>query len=75
MALVRCEIHGRPSGRTQRYSIGVKPLGYPRSAALCGRKDCPNVGLVWLTDEEARAYRRGERDFTVPNAAVKIQVE
>jgi hypothetical protein len=75
VALVRCEKHGRPSGRTQRYSIGVKPLGYPHTAALCGRQGCMNAGLAWLTEEEARAYRRGERVFSVPNAAVKIQVD
>ena len=75
MALVRCEIHGRPGGRTQHYSIAAKPLGYPRTAAICGRQGCQNAGLVWLTEEEARSYRRGERVFSVPNAAVKIQVE
>ena len=75
MALVRCEMHGRPRGRTQQYSIAVKPLGYPRSAALCGRQACQDAGLVWLTEDEARAYRRGERVFSVPNAAVKVLVE
>jgi len=75
MALVRCEAHGRPQGRTQVYVLGVRAVGFPQTAAMCGLKGCGNPGLVWLTAEEQAAYERGQRIFEVPNAAVKIRVE
>jgi hypothetical protein len=75
MALVRCETHGRPTRTTKRYSVAAKPLGYPRTAAICGRQGCENAGLVWLTEDEDKEYRRGQRVFSLPSATVKIQVE
>lgn len=74
MALVRCETHGRPRGRKHDYVTAVRPIGYPKSAAICGSGNCVAPGLVWLTEEEDVAYRAGERVFPVPNAAVKIYV-
>ena len=74
MALVRCESHGRPEGRTQTYVKAVRPVGYPDTAAICGAKDCNRSGLVWLNEDEKNAYDRGERVFSVPTAAVKIKV-
>ena len=74
MALVRCEHHGRPRGITHTYVRAVHPVGYPNSAAICGRANCRNVGLIWLNEEENTAYDRGERVFSVPNAAVKVKV-
>lgn len=74
MALVRCEDHGRPRGITQTYVQATYPLGYPDTAAICGRAGCRNPGLVWLNEDEKTAYDSGERVFSVPNAAVKIQV-
>lgn len=75
MALVRCEVHGRPQGRTQVYVLGVHPVGFPQTAAMCGLKGCEHPGVVWLTTDETAAYRKGQRIFEVPNAAVKIKVE
>jgi hypothetical protein len=75
MALVRCQEHGRPEGRTHQYVIGVKPVGFPRTAAVCGSKGCERPGLVWLTAAEKAAFDEGQRIFEVPTAAVKIQVE
>lgn len=74
MALVRCEHQGCPRGITQTYVQAVHPVGYPNSAAICGRANCRNVGLVRLNEEEKMAWERGERVFSVPNAAVKIKV-
>ena len=74
MALVRCQDHGRPEGRTHQYVIGVKPVGFPDTAAICGLSGCEKPGLVWLSGAEKAAYLEGERVFTVPNAAVKIKV-
>ncbi len=74
MALIRCQMHGNPEGVTRKYVMSVKPVGYPDTAAICGRKDCLNPGLVWLDEDEVRAYRTGWRVFSVPNAGVKVQV-
>lgn len=73
MALVRCEAHGKPEGRTRKYVTGVKPLGYPETAAVCGLKGCDNPGVVWLTAPEQAAYRDGQRVFALATSAVKIR--
>jgi hypothetical protein len=72
MALVRCEKKHGPPARGN-YVMSVKPVGYPDTAAICGRKGCEYPGLVWLTGEEQAAYRKGQRIFAVPSAAVKIK--
>ena len=74
MALVRCEQHGHPKGRTTAYVRSAEPVGYPDSAAVCGLKDCDNPGLVWLTQEESDAYAEGERIFQLATYAVKVKV-
>ena len=74
MALVRCERHGRPQGRSRSYVLSVSPFGYPDTAAICGRAGCEEPGLVWLDEADAARYAAGTRVFAVPNAAVKIRV-
>jgi hypothetical protein len=74
VALVRCTACGSPRGRTRRYVVAVKPVGYPETAAICGRAKCVYPGLVWLDESEKAAYDSGERIFKVPNAAVKVRV-
>ena len=57
MAIVRCVEH-IPEGKDGGYVISIEPVGYPETAAVCGRKECNNPGLVWLKrDEPARVYR------------------
>ena len=75
MALVRCEGHGNPQGRTADYVIGLEPVGYPETAAVCGLKDCVSPGLVWLTEVEYNAYRNGEHIFQLATYAVKVRVK
>lgn len=74
MALVRCEQHGNPKGRTTDYVRSAEPVGYPDSAAVCGLKDCDNPGLVWLTEEENNAFEEGERIFRLATNAAKVKV-
>lgn len=74
MALVRCDLHGKPEGRIYTYNIGVRPVGYPDTSAICGLSRCENPGLVWLTEEEHLEYVSGQRILRVPNQAVKIKV-
>ncbi len=73
MALVRCEKHGKPKGRTLTYVRSVKPLGWPDTAAICGRRGCEYPGLIWLTDQESQAYEKGQRVFSFNNASMKVR--
>jgi len=73
MALVRCEACGRPKGIKRVYICAVAPVGYPETAAVCGRARCDHPGMVWLDASEKADYDRGQRVFLVPNAAIKIR--
>lgn len=75
MALVRCDQHGNPKGRTTEYTRAVEPLGYPETAAICGSKGCQNPGCVWLTADESNAYDEGQRIFEFATAVTKIKVK
>ena len=75
MALVRCEQHGRPERGTRVYRLSVRPLGFPNTAAICGRAGCMRPGMVWLDTGDAQAYQKGVRIFPVPNAGIKVKVE
>jgi hypothetical protein len=73
MALVRCERHGKPKGRTQTYVQSVKPLNWPKTAAVCGISGCARAGLIWLNESESRAYMAGQRVFGFNNASMKVR--
>lgn len=73
MALVRCEGHGKPKGSTRNYVAGVEPVGYPDTAAICGRANCESPGLGWLDTHEHEAYQEGQRIFEMSTATVKIR--
>ena len=76
MALCRCiEEHAKPNGRKEEYVYSVKPLGYPSSSAICGRKNCKNDGLIWLTAEEYKLYLNGETIFSYASAVCRVKVE
>jgi hypothetical protein len=74
LALCRClEKHSPPNRGKHDYIGYVKPLGFPKSAVLCGR--CGAQGVVWLDDDEVNLYRKGQRIFSGPNAFTKIKVD
>ena len=76
MALVRCPTHGNPQGRAGNdYVTSVQALGYPETAAICGRPECSNPGMVWLTREEQVAYAKGQRVFDLSTNAARIKVQ
>jgi hypothetical protein len=50
-------------------------MSYPKSGVICGRPECRKSALVWLTLDEERAYKRGERIFSIPSHRVKLQVQ
>ncbi len=76
MALCRCkEKHSNPKGRNENYIASVKPIGYPKTSSVCGRKGCDNPGLIWLTEDENRLYVEGKTVFTYASAVSKVEVE
>lgn len=74
MALCRCEIH-KPLGRKKEYVNYVKPIGYPNTSSICGRKKCKSPGLIWFTNEEYHNYLLGESIFSYDSAVSKVEVK
>lgn len=77
MALARCSTHGCPKGRggnIYRHEP-VKPVGYPETAAMCGRSGCEKPALIWLLENEYVRYEQGERVFDFSSKAVRVRVE
>ena len=78
MALCRCnEEHANPQGREGNdYVIGVEPIGYPNTSSICGRTNCENPGLIWLTKEEYLHYQQNinNRIFSYANVTTKVKV-
>ena len=76
MALVRCDAHGKPEGTKVKdaYVKAVEPVGYPETAAICGRSHCEQPGHVWLIAQEYEEYQCGQRTFGVKTQAVKVRV-
>ncbi len=66
--LVRCAKH--PS---KKYSHSVPPVGYPNTAAICGR--CDNAGMLLLRQGEWQAYLSGQRVFSFNSNVVQIRAE
>lgn len=77
MALVLCDDHGKPQGGNvkREYVHAVNPIGYPATAALCGRTGCENPGRAWLTQGEYDKYQQGQRVFGVKSNAINLKVE
>lgn len=75
MALVRCKHHGKPEGRNFTYLRSVKPVGWPKTSAVCGLSGCENPGLIWLIDAESREYEEGRRVFGFNNTSMKVKAE
>lgn len=77
MALSRCkEEHSNPKGRNVDYVESKYPIGYPDdTSSICGRKDCENAGLIWLTQKEVFDYNKGNRIFSYASAVSKVKVK
>lgn len=77
MVLCRCkEKHYNPKGKNVDYVESKYPIGYPDEASsICGRKNCENAGLIWLTQEELHDYNKGERVFSYASAVCKVKVK
>ena len=57
------------------YVEWAKPVGFARTAAVCGKPGCENAGKLWLTSDEHTAYQSGQTVFEVKTRTVKIAVE
>lgn len=76
MALSRClEEHAAPRGRSVDYVGYVHPVGYPRTALVCGRRGCERPAVIWLSENDARAYTAGQRVFAGPNDFTKMRAD
>ena len=73
MAIARCSDH--PLGSTkQPYNFYAHPLGFPQTAAICGRPGCENPALVWLEPGEVKDHKAGQRVFGVKTHSIRVQV-
>jgi len=77
MALSRCKVHENPQGRNgNEYVTNVEPINFPDTSSICGRNNCNNPGLIWLTKEEKKNYDDDKmRIFNFPNSATKVKVK
>ena len=71
MALMRCEIHP-PMGTKRTYVSSVKPVGFPATALICGRKDCDRPALIWLERDQKSDYDAGQRIFQPQSFVTKV---
>jgi hypothetical protein len=76
VAIVRCSIHPVDLTRDRNHYINkVYPVGYPNTAAICGKAECTNSGYIYLSDDEVKSFYKGERYFNVHTYTVKVKVE
>jgi len=78
MAIVRCDVCGKPATNVKPPGYSDKPhspVGHPHSGLVCGKPDCDNAGLVWLKLDEETAYRQGQRVFGIHTQTAKIRVQ
>jgi len=77
VAIVRCQDY---PPRNTNYAIAVKPVGYPKSALICGRdEEHDEVSWVYLRQEEYDEYEKGKRVFDLwgpesSSTAAKVRV-
>ena len=76
MALVRCEEHVESLlERSEGYAATIHPIGYPETAAVCGRDECDRVGAICLKDDEYKEYLNGKRTSNPHTNAVYIRAK
>jgi hypothetical protein len=65
MALCRCKNHPPKNNRKYTYTHFIKPVGYPKTASVCGKSGCKKAGAIFLTndDNEIDNYNAGDRVF------------
>lgn len=73
MATMRCDKHPPTGGK---YTASASPIGYPHTAAICGKVGCESPARLWLSKQERADHERGVRIFNIRtySATVKIRV-
>jgi hypothetical protein len=74
MALCRCKNH-RPISSKNEYVHFVKPLNHGNDSMICGRNNCTNEGLIWLTKKELLEHNNGQRIMYFASAVCKVKVQ
>jgi hypothetical protein len=74
MAIARCEQHPIQRDTKEPYNAYALPLGFPETAAICGRVGCENPAQIWLTPEEIEQHRTGQRVFGVKTHSIRVRV-
>ena len=74
MAIGRCSEHPFERVTKEPYNVYAFPLGYPQTAAICGRPGCENPARIWLTPDEVTQHRAGARVFDLHSQAIKARV-
>jgi hypothetical protein len=74
MTLARCKNHPPQNDRAKHPFTGFTlPLGYPETAALCGRNKCTEPAQLWLTEGEQVEHTNGTRVFDLGNKILKVR--
>ncbi|RUU96466.1 hypothetical protein LRP31_02215 [Mesorhizobium mediterraneum] len=74
MAIARCTSHPITRDTKEPYQVHALPIGYPTTAAVCGRVGCEDPARIWLTPDEAKKHSAGQRVFGVKTHSVKVRV-
>jgi hypothetical protein len=72
MALARCETH--PPSNPEKYVRFSLPMGFPETAAICGRVECQRLARILLTEAEIRDHARGVRVFRLDTHTIKVRI-
>jgi hypothetical protein len=74
MAIARCDKHPLARETKEPYIGYALPIGYPATAAICGRVSCEEPARIWLTSDEGTQHAAGRRVFGVKTHSVKVRV-
>jgi hypothetical protein len=74
MAIARCDQHPIERDTKEPYTAHALPLGFPETAAICGRVGCENPAVIWLTDKEVAQHNAGQRVFGLKTHAIRVRV-
>lgn len=74
MAIARCVNHPITRETKEPYKLHALPLGYPNTAAVCGRVGCEEPALIWLTPTEVKDHSNGRRVFGVKTHSIRVRV-
>jgi len=74
MAIARCDQHPIQRDTKEPYKAYAPPLGFPETAAICGRVGCENPAHIWLAPEEIKQHKSGRRVFGVKTHSIRVRV-